>query len=262
MCVSPSPNPFGVAWSVWRSLRTVRPSRPIGSEGVDHRDLAESLRELASRGSKALVDLTEPLASYVTRMESVDPDRLTPPEGLAMWINLYNAGALLLAGKAIRRGEDSVLRLPGGFGQPFVTIDGEQLSLDAVEHAKLRRLGDARIHGALVCGSVSCPTLRSEPYDGPSVSAQLDDQLRRLLAGGALIVDEPGRAVWLSRVFLWYGADFVRPHRMPSFIPARRTRILRSLQPWLDPAVSAWIDKTGPRIEFQDYDWGLACRVG
>lgn len=259
--VTTSPNPVRVAWSVWRSLRTVRHPRPAGSQQVDHTGLAGPLSDLAAQGVSALPDLTGPLQAYVSKLEEVEPDRLSPAEATAFWVNLYNAGALTLAGEAALRGDSSVLRVPGGFQHPFVTVAGERLSLDAVEHAKLRRLGDPRIHSALVCGSVSCPTLRSEPYDGARVSTQFDDQLRSLLATGAATVDTTRRTVWLSRVFLWYGSDFVRPDRMPSFVPARGARVLRALQPWLPRGVASWVDETRPRVRFQDYDWGLACQV-
>lgn len=43
---------------------------------------------------------------YVRR---VDPDRLHRDEALAFWINLYNAGALIVAGEALGAGKDSVL---------------------------------------------------------------------------------------------------------------------------------------------------------
>lgn len=260
--MSDSPNPIAVAWSVWRSLRSVRAPHPTGSDGWDHDRLVEPLRRLQSDGTAALPGLADPLGGYLSGMREADPDRLHRDEALAFWINLYNAGALIVAGKALRAGEDSVLRLPGGFRRPFVTVAGEDLSLDAIEHAKLRRLGDPRIHAALVCGSVSCPTLRPEPYRGAAVDAQLDDQMRRLLGAGAVLVDHRGRRVSLSRIFLWYGSDFVRPHRMPSLLPATRRRVLAALLPWLEPEEAGWVEVNRPRVEFQDYDWGLACTVG
>jgi hypothetical protein len=126
--------------------------------------------------------------------------------------------------------------------------------LDAIEHGKIRRFGDPRIHGALVCGSVSCPTARSQPYTGVGLSQQLDDQMRGFLGGGGAAGD--GEAILLSRVFLWFGADFVRPGRMPTFIPARSRSVLRALQAWVPE------DLKGDRqVRFQSYDWGLRCAV-
>ena len=65
------------------------------------------------------------------------------PETIAFWINMYYAGALRAA-RAPADGLDSVLRVQGAFHRPFVTVAGEHLSLNAVEHAKLQRLGNPR----------------------------------------------------------------------------------------------------------------------
>ena len=63
-----------------------------------------------------------------------------------------------------------------------LTIDGREVTLDGIEHRTLRPLGDPRIHGAIVCASLSCPPLRQEPYREERLDAQLDDNVRRWLA--------------------------------------------------------------------------------
>lgn len=208
---------------------------------------------------RALPRLLDDLDDYTRALASHEPDELSREDALAYWINLYNAGALILAGEAYATGERSVLRLPGAFTRPLVRVAGEHLSLDNIEHGKVRRFGDPRIHAALVCGSVSCPTLRFEPFLGSQVDDQLEDQMRNFLASGGATTD--GDTLALSRVFLWYGADFVRPHRMPSLIPARRGRIAAAVVPWLHEDEQDWFRTTRPGVRFQDYDWGLACSV-
>ena len=256
------PNPLVVAWSIRRSLKRVRPPRPTGTSGVNHHLLEGPLRHLAEGGPRVLPEIGEMVRPYLDWAGSVDPDLLERNEALAMWVNLYNAGTLLLASTAGRAGESSVLRVPSGFRRPFVDVAGESLSLDAIEHAKVRRFGDPRVHAALVCGSVSCPTLSPEPYRGPDLSDRLDHQMSHLLGQGALVVDERSNRVQLSKVFLWYGADFVRPSRMPTFAPARRRAVLAALTPWIDPDLASRLTTARPRIEFQPYDWGLACAIG
>jgi hypothetical protein len=154
-----------------------------------------------------------------------------------------------------------VLRVPGAFDRPVLDIAGEQLSLDAIEHGKIRRFGDPRIHGALVCGSVSCPTLRFEPYRGEELDSQLDDQMRRFLAGGGAQLDQGTGTVHLSRVFLWYGGDFTRPASMPTWLPARPAALPRVLLPWLDESAD-WLASGPAAVKYQPYDWGLRCSVG
>ena len=68
-------------------------------------------------------------------------------------------------------------------------------------------------------------------------------------------------AVTLSRVFLWYGADFVYPRWMPTFLPATKTQVARALDPWLPPEVQAAL-LAGTGVTFGSYDWGLRCSVG
>lgn len=256
------PHPLRVAWSILGTRLRVRPPHPHGEDEVDHRALAPVLAALERGGTPALGGAQEALGGYVAALADVDPDRLSRPQALAFWINLYNAGALQLAARATVEGANSVLRVPGGFEMPFVRVAGERLSLDAIEHGKVRRFRDPRIHGALVCGSVSCPTLRAAPYRGEGLSEQLDDQMRRFLAAGGATPDRERSKLLLSRVFRWYGGDFTRPHRMPTWLPAMSGPLLRSLAKWLPEEVAAWVASTGPRVEFQSYDWGLRCAVG
>lgn len=255
------PKPLKVVWSVVRSLATVAAPAPSGSGTSDYGLLHDPLSAIADGGTEALGHLEGKLAEFLLEQSRVVPDQLSRDEALAYWINLYNAGALVLAGRAVRKGEDSVLGIPGGFQSNIVSIGGEALSLDDIEHAKLRRFRDPRIHAALVCGSVSCPSLRREPYSGAGLGGELDGQIRYFLSAGACVPDPSVNNVRLSRVFLWFGGDFVRPGRMPTFLPARRSAILASITPWLDSDIGAWIEKKEPDVGFLPYDWSLRCVV-
>ena len=253
------PNPLRVAAAILRARRTSRPD-PMGTAEVDHGDLSDVLVELKQRGVAFLPDCIPTLQAYRDRLGAVDPDGLTRDEALAYWLNLYNAGALELAARAFAEHIDTVLRVPGAFDDPWVTVDGESLSMNDIEHGKIRRFGDPRIHAALVCGSVSCPTLRLEPYGG-AVDDQLEDQMRAFLAMGGATVGRNAGTLRLSRVFLWYGRDLVAPHRMPTILPARRRAIGNAVAAWLDTGDKNWVRTTRPRIEFAPYDWSLACSI-
>jgi hypothetical protein len=254
-----SPNPLAVGWSMLGALRKQRPA-PRGDGVVDHGELAAVLESLQESGAAVLPKHRERIAAYRRYLAGFDPDDLSRDEALAFWMNLYNAGALDIAAQAAAQREATVLRIPGAFSKPWVAVAGEELSLDDVEHGKIRRFRDPRIHGALVCGSASCPTLRYEPYRGVDIDEQLDSQMRAFLAGGGGVYEESSNRLLLSRVFLWYGADFVRPHRMPTWIPASRTAVASVVSEWLDPKLQAAAQEAS--IAFQPYDWGLACSIG
>jgi hypothetical protein len=246
---------------VLRSLLTVRAPGPFGKGRTDHGLFVEILEVIASRGTPALEGLESDLQLYMDLQAKVSPNELCQEEALAYWINLYNAGSLTLAGHALRKGEDSVLGIPAGFQSKIVSVDGESLSLDDIEHGKLRRFGDPRIHAALVCGSVSCPTLRGDPYTGHDLDRQLEEQIRFFLSAGAAVPDQAAGVIRLSRVFLWFGADFARPHRMPTLLPTSREKTLDAITPWLDTETIEWIRRTQPEVAFLPYDWGLRCVI-
>ncbi|GMR02119.1 MAG: hypothetical protein BMS9Abin20_0446 [Acidimicrobiia bacterium] len=258
--MSSGPNPAAAAWSMLRARR-VRPPRPHGTDTVDSSDLASILEECLASGVASLVANAGALETYRDAMERIDPDQLGPAEALAYWMNLYNAGALWTAGHAYNEDASSVLRIPGAFSHRWATVQGERLSLDDIEHGKIRRFGDPRIHGALVCGSVSCPTLRSEPYVGSSLDHQLDDQLRFFVAQGGGRLSRSDNTVWLSSVFKWYGRDFTRPDAMPSIVPTAKARLRDTVAIWFSADDAAYIWAHQPRIEYMPYDWGLGCSV-
>ena len=260
MATQQTPNPIAVAWSVLRAMRRRKP-QPGGTGTVDHERFSPILDELKGSGVPALEALREDMTSYRKQLEQVDPDTLSPDEALAYWLNLYNLGALELAADAADQAEETVLRVPGGFSRPWATVAGEELSLEEIEHAKIRRFGDPRIHGALVCGSASCPTLRYEPYRGRDVQDQLDDQMASFFRHGGLQATRTDGVVFLSRLLLWHGSDFARPGRMPTWIPTTKKKVLRSIERWLDPDVLDWLSSERPKVRFQPYDWSLACTI-
>ena len=260
MSKSRGPNPISVALAV-RRARRVAPPNPAGVEVVDHDGFAAVLDALVGDGIQALPGQREALHHYRDALAAVDPDRTDRASSLAYWLNLYNAGALDLAAEATALSTRSVLRVPGAFDRTWARVGDEQLSLTDIEHGKIRRFGDPRIHGALVCGTASCPTLRFEPYFGPKLEAQLDDQLRSFMDAGGVAADKARNKLMLSRIFLWYGADFTRPDKMPAWRPPRKVSLTRALAPWFDAETEAWAAATRPRVAYRPYNWELACAV-
>jgi len=254
------PNALRVAWSILLASRKRRPD-PQGDGTVDHRRLASVLSTLRGRGIQGLTEEITALAAYRDDLATLDPDLLSRDEAFAYWVNLYNAGALHLAAEASTSERSSVLRIPGGFRRTWATVAGETLSLDDIEHGKVRRFGDPRIHGALVCGSASCPTLRYVPFSGTGLDEQLEAQMRSFLAAGGARTDRGAGTLALSRIFLWYGGDFARPSSMPTWLPPRRRRLAAAVSQWLPESERSWVLGSKPKIEFAAYDWALDCSI-
>ena len=143
-----------------------------------------------------------------------------PREWLAFHINAYNLLALNMV----------VTHLPlksikdiGNFLRPVWqrgagNLGGESVSLADIEHRRLRPRGEARIHFAIVCASVSCPDLRTEPYCAALLENQLNDQVVRFLSnpGKGLRVTQGTSHV--SQIFDWFEADFASAGGVAGFI--------------------------------------------
>ena len=88
-------------------------------------------------------------------------------------------------------------------------VAGKKRTLNEIEHEILRKMGEPRIHVAIVCASVSCPDLRAEAYTVEKLDSQLDDQLTLFLANPkkGLHIDKKGY-LYMSSIFKWFAEDF------------------------------------------------------
>ena len=169
---------------------------------------------------------------------------------IALALNAYNANVLehLRKARRARPALTEVTEIEGLFAARTMRVAGETMTLDALEHGWLRPLGDPRIHAALVCGAVSCPSLRREPYDAARVGEQLDDQCRAWI-NDTTKNRSRGEALSLSAIFDWFKDDFaVEPYggRL-GFVRRYADR---------DGAIATFLaTHPEPALVFEPYDW-------
>ena len=175
----------------------------------------------------------------------------TQAQQQAFLVNLYNAATLRLI--ADHYPVKSIKKIGGLFGSPWklevVRLWGRRITLDEVEHGLLRaRYTEPRVHFALVCGAISCPPLRGEPYVAEQLDAQLTDQGRRFLKQTAKNrVDTATETLWLSPIFKWFAEDFTKEGKtieefVASFCIETDARRIR---------------QGGLKVKYTDYDWSL-----
>jgi len=123
------------------------------------------------------------------------------------------------------------------------------ISLDDVEHAILReRLRDPRIHFAIVCASVSCPTLRGTAYRADSLQTQLEQAARAFVRDPTKNRYDAAKGTFFaSAIFDWFRGDF---EKAAGTVPA-------FLEQYADPAASLALHKQTVRIQYLPYDWSL-----
>jgi hypothetical protein len=170
-------------------------------------------------------------------------------EQMAYWINAYNAYTirLILDHYPVQSIKDigSKIKIPfvtTPWAAKFFSIGGKKMSLDEIEHGTLRKkFNDPRIHFALVCASVSCPSLRNEAYTAAKLDSQLDDQ-------GRDFVNNPAKnkisksSAQLSKYFDWYKGDWSENGQ--------------SVVKWVNKYSTTKLDANA-KIDFLDYNWNL-----
>jgi Protein of unknown function, DUF547 len=145
------------------------------------------------------------------------PSKMTLNEQLAFWINAYN---LLTVDVIIKTGETKSIRNQGTFILPVWKkftwkIEEKSISLDDIEHKILRKMGEPRIHFAIVCASLSCPDLKNGVYKANVLDLQLAEQTKAFLGNSTKGISSEGK---ISQLFDWFKADFGNEKGVKAFI--------------------------------------------
>lgn len=164
---------------------------------------------------KKLKNEPQKLRSYLKSLEEVSKKQFksfSKNQQLAFWINAYNAYTLDVIIKAYP--VKSIKEIGGNFifkgpwRDKFITLLGKKRSLDNIEHDIIRKdFHEPRIHFAVNCASIGCPSLLREAF----VADKLEDQFEKAAKN---FMNNPkknyvkGNSLYLSKIFKWYGDDF------------------------------------------------------
>ena len=198
------------------------------------------------------------LDAYLADLGAADPDKLTPNQGLAFWINAYNAFTIKLI---LKRYPDikSIKDIPSRWDLKEWQIAGKMYSLNDMEHEILRKkYNEPRIHFAIVCASISCPDLLSEAFTAETLDKQLTQAAKQFLSNsskglktqyGKSFTGAKTNEVVISKIFSWFEEDFQR----------EGTTTIDYLLPYMDDADKAFVQKhkADLDVEYFDYDWNL-----
>jgi hypothetical protein len=202
-------------------------------------------------GAVAAAD-RQALAAYVGALEAATPRALARREQLAYWINLYNAATVKLVVERwpVRSIRD--INIGGGlfergpWGAKLLTVEGQRVSLDDIEHRILRPIWrDPRIHYAVNCASIGCPNLMPAAFTGENAGALMT-------RGAAAYVNHPrgarveGGRLSVSSIYDWFEVDFGGSEK----------GVIAHLRQYAAPGLKAALEGVSS-IAGHDYDWAV-----
>jgi Protein of unknown function, DUF547 len=197
------------------------------------------------------------LIAFVEAEARRDPSQMPPAERFAYWTNLYNALTLVVVLDAypVRSIRDIKSKgrlldpksLFGPWRTRLVTVAGQRMSLDDIEHDALRAgFNDPRVHYAVNCASLGCPNLLSRPWQAETLEADLDKAARAYVNHPrGVTVLAPGK-LKVSSLYKWYEGDF----------GGSEAGIVAHLRRHADPPLATAL-AGAVRIAADDYDWSL-----
>ena len=242
-------------WPRWSS------HDPASTARIDHADWSRLISVYARSstdgvkrfgyGSVTKADRAA-LDAYINRLQATPISRFNRREQFAYWVNFYNA---LTVKVVLDHYPVATIRdidiTPGFFadgpwGAKLVTVEGEKVALDDIEHRILRPIWkDPRIHYVVNCASIGCP-------DIPPVAVTADNADKLMESGAVAYVNHPrgvtvtGDRVVVSSIYAWFDEDF----------GGTEAGVLDHLRRYARPDLAA---KLKGRDSYNDdaYDWKL-----
>ena len=188
------------------------------------------------------------LYDYVDQLETQRPGSWSKPAALAYWINLYNAATLelVLQNYPVKSIKDIGSLFSSPWSKKVVTVEGNALTLNNIENDIIRKqFDDARIHFALNCASIGCPTLAKTAYTANVLDAQMEAATHNAL-NSTNWVDIGEDRLLITKIFDWYGEDFTKDAgSVRAFIARYR------------PDDREVILNPETKLLYKDYDWKL-----
>ena len=192
------------------------------------------------------------LNQYISRLAATPISRYNRREQLAYWINLYNALTVQVVlsrypVRSIRRINISPgLFSTGPWRKKLLTVEGQRISLDDIEHRILRPIWkDPRIHYAVNCASIGCPDLQRRAVTAANANDYLDRGARSYINDprGAQVVN--GR-LYASSIYRWFEDDF----------GGNEAGVIRHLKRYARPQLARALENITSIRGFR-YNWNL-----
>jgi hypothetical protein len=227
---------------------------------------------------QGIIKSSDELDTYLRQLGSVSEanyENWTEEQKLAFWINAYNAFTIkaIIDNYPIKRSfslvglfvpSNSILQIGGVWSEVQFRTVGKMVTLEEIEHEILRKeFNEPRIHFAINCASKGCPNLRNEAYRPDIIYQQLESQAIDFINDPmkGVKIDHGNNKVKLSKIFKWFGKDFITRYGNTDLFNGRNATekaVLSVVVNYLqDQDKKEFLKGNNFKISYLSYDWSL-----
>ena len=233
-------------------------SQQVSMDQVDHAPFDQLLQKYVNDNGMVAYKTWHANASDRKQLQdylaSLGRGSLTKPASadaqLAFWINAYNAttieGIMRVYPTSSIRKHTAKLVGYNIWKNLLLHVGDRQISLEDIENKVLRKMGDPRIHFAIVCASIGCPRLLNHAYTADSVKQQLATNSQDFFSRSQNL-QVSGNTLAVSKIMEWYGTDFA---------PTPQAQ-MKKLETYLPDAAKQVVNQGNFRVAYQEYNWDL-----
>ena len=236
-------------------------SPAIGFDQVDHAPWNALLQKFVNnrgmvnyKGWQSSKSDSSALDAYLKHLSSAQPKTKSSRKAkLAFWINAYNA--LTIKGilqvyptKSIRDHTPKVF----GFNiweDLYIWVGGKKYNLEKIEHKILRKMGEPKIHFAIVCASIGCPRLMNEAFTAENVYKNLNRNMFHFFKQKQNFRHNAASNTFeLSAILDWFKEDFGKNQ-------AERLQKIAKYLPTEEAKAAALSGQV--KVKYLEYNWKI-----
>lgn len=190
------------------------------------------------------------LDAYLSALQQTPIAEYSRQVQKAYWINFYNAATVQLIldnwpVASITKIKPHLFAF-GPWDMKQWSVMGEELSLNDIEHRILRPIWqDPRIHYAVNCASLGCPSLAPQAYTADELDAMLDASAKRFVNAPRGVRFEDGE-LFVSTIYKWFRDDF----------GGSEAQVIEHLRQYAEPPLEQSLSKVED-IDDYGYDWSI-----
>jgi len=210
------------------------------------------------------------LDTYVASLAGAPVAQQPRDAQLAFWLNAYNAIVLRtvidhypIQGRSADYPAKSIRQIPGAFDRLPHRVGGKTLTLDQIEQTVLSEFHDPRVYFALGRGAIGSGRLRSEPFAGAKLEAQLTETANECITRAQCVhIARDANTVEANAIFSWREKEFTAAYAAGAISTfANRSPIERAVLAFVSPKLLTtereFLAANTFQVVYKPFDWTL-----